>query len=305
MLVDCGGAGVGMPLGRPDGIRSPRRGHRSGSEAPLPPGIGKPVPDDDSSSGVQESGKSAGGARLANRGMKHPARRLPPESILPKTRQQASWLGVNIMRLPPEVRAQLPGLTPGVGFVIKSLDPDGPAEIAGLQPNDVLWKINGQILVNEAQLWVLLGIWKPGEVVDVEYFRGGRPATAKLTLGKARPPGGFTVTPSDVPFVVAPPGTGMPLHIVNVPRREASIDHDDGRAVLTFDQTGFHVKITDPKGKALYDGPLFDANRNIQVPEAWKERVESLYSTLTESLKRSRGVRPPRMRVIPKSKIHR
>ena len=271
-------------------------------ETPLPPSLGKPAPDDDSSSTAEKS-KNTAADRLANLGRKHPVRR--PENSPPNPRRQASWLGVNIMRLPPEVRAQLPGLAPRVGFVIKSLDRGGPAENAGLKPNDVLWKINGQILVNEAQLWVLLGIWKPGEVVEVEYFRGGRPATAKLTLGEAPPPGGFTVTPSDLPFVVGPPGIGMPLHIVNVPRREASIEHDDGRAVLTFDQSGFHVKITDSKGKSLYDGPLFDANRNIQVPEVWKKRVESLYSTLTESLKRSRGSRPPRMRVIPKSKIHR
>jgi hypothetical protein len=166
---------------------------------------------------------------------------------------------VNIMRLPQEVRAQLPDLACGGGFVIRSVDAGGPADLAGLRPNDVIWKINGQILVNEAQLWVLLGIWQPGEVVAVEYFRGGRPATAKLALGKAPPGGGFAVAPSKTPFVIGPPGSGSPLHIVNVPLRKAMIEHDDGRAVLTFDQTGFHVEITDPDGTLASYGSGADA----------------------------------------------
>jgi len=217
-------------------------------------------------------------------------------------KDNASWLGISIERPPPEVRAQLPGLSPGVGFVIKKVTRGGPAENAGLQPNDVIWKLNNQLVINEAQLWVLLGLWKPGETVRIDYFRGGLPATAELTLGKAPGRGGFDLTPDNSPFVIGPPGTGMPLHIVDVPRREARVENDDGQAVLTFDQNGFRVKISDPKGHTIHEGPLFDANGKMSVPGAWRERVESLHSTLAESLKRARGTRPPRMRVIPKTK---
>ncbi len=273
--------------------------------AELPPGLVGPKPESkpvrsadnsaDQGGSVRESTKLTSGK--TRQGHRHPFGRMRC------ARDNASWLGVSIERPPPEVRAQLPGLSPGVGFVIKRIDRGGPAENAGLQANDVVWKINDQLLINEAQLWVLLGMWKPGVIVRIDYFRNGRPANVELTLGKAPENGGFDLARNDGPFIVGPPGTGIPLHIVDVPRREASVENDDGRAVLTVDQAGFRVKISDPRGRTIHEAPLFDANGKMRVPEEWRERVESMHSTLVESLKRARGVRPPRMRVIPKAKV--
>jgi len=259
-------------------------------ESGLPPGLVGPNPEPGAAHPAEEKPVSPS----AERRHRHPFGRNRC------VRDNASWLGVSIERPSPELRAQLPGLASGIGFVIKKVNSGGPAENAGLQPNDVIWKINDQLLANEAQLWVLLGLWKPGETVRIDYLRGGQAADTELTLGKSHGRGGFDLARNDGPFFIGPPGTG--LHIVDVPRREASVENDDGQAVLTVDQTGFRVKISDPQGKTIHEGPLFDANGKINVPKAWRERIESLHSTLAESLKRVRGARPPRMRVIPKAK---
>ncbi len=271
--------------------------------ANLPPGLAGPKPESEQTRPTTKTGSARKSAKPTDRESRKGHGHRRPFGKMRCLRDNASWLGVNIDRLTPEVRAQLPDLAPGVGFVVREANEDGPAENAGLQANDVVWKINDQLLINEAQLWVLLGMWKPGEVVRIDYFRGGRPASAKLTLGKAPGRAGFDLARNDGPFIVGPPGSGIPLHIVDVPRREASVENDDGQAVLTVDQAGFRIKISDPQGNTIHEGPLFDANGKMQVPEEWRERVESMHSTLTESLKRARGVRPPRMRVIPKAKV--
>ena len=216
-------------------------------------------------------------------------------ALAPKT-----WLGVRLFRPTPEVIAQLPELPPGTGFVIEGLVDDGPAAAAGLEPNDVFWRMDGQILVNEAQLAVLLAMQHAGDVVKLDYFRGGRPAQAELTLGEARSGRGFEVAEDAAPVVIGGVPPGVPMHIVNVPSRSATIEHPDGRAVLTVDEDGFRVAISDPLGRTVHEGPLFRRDGSMRVPAAWRERVESLHATLTAALRKASSTRPPRIRVIPR-----
>ena len=94
---------------------------------------------------------------------------LPPPLMAPTGRP---WLGLQLDKATPSMSAQIPALPPGIGFVIKSIDPQGPAEAAKCRLFDVVWKMGDQLLVNEAQLATLLRLHKPGEEITFAVFRG-------------------------------------------------------------------------------------------------------------------------------------
>ena len=92
-----------------------------------------------------------------------------------------TWLGVAPEEIPEEVRAQLP-LEPGTGLVVRSVIPGGPAEKAGLQKNDVLVKLDDQLLTNASQLRTLVAAKKEGDTVKLTYFRRGQQAALDVKL---------------------------------------------------------------------------------------------------------------------------
>ena len=214
---------------------------------------------------------------------------------------QTAWLGVKISRPGPEVRAHLPGLPKGTGFVIEGVEAGGPATVSGLMTNDVIWMMDDQLLVNEAQLAVLLSQHQPGQAVKIDYFRGGQQSVARLVLGEAPAGNGFEIDRSQPPLVTAQAQPGTPMRIINVPSRTACIDNEDGKAELTMDHNGFQLVIADSVGRTTYEGPLFDNHGRIAAPSAWRERVESLHAALLESMERAQSTRRPRLRVIPKA----
>ncbi len=95
---------------------------------------------------------------------------------------KAAYLGVSASPLTPAMRSQL-SLPAGVGLVVDVVDKDGPAAKAGLRQFDVLHKLNDQILVNLAQLAVLVRTFKPGDEITFTVIRQAKPTTltAKLT----------------------------------------------------------------------------------------------------------------------------
>jgi hypothetical protein len=218
----------------------------------------------------------------------------PPRSFAMPPR-----LGVTLARPAGDLRAQLPELPEGCGFVIEKVDSAGPAEKAGLAAHDVIWQMDGQWLINEAQLTVLLAQHQPGDAVKIDYFRAGKAGEAELLLGAALPGQGFETTQPGPPLVTRPPLPGMPVRWVDVPSRTASIDSDDGRAELTADRNGLRLVISDSDGRTIQEGLLFDSKGEINAPPAWRERVKSLHAALIESLQRAQTARKPRLRVIP------
>jgi putative serine protease PepD len=73
------------------------------------------------------------------------------------------------------------------GLLITSIDPNGPAQAAGLRAGDVITTINGQPAYDTGQLVELCLREKPGTSVKFGYSRNGKSSTATLTLG-AQPP---------------------------------------------------------------------------------------------------------------------
>lgn len=99
-----------------------------------------------------------------------------------------TWLGLAADEVSAEVRAQLP-LPEGAGLLVRNVTAGGPAALAGVWANDILVKLDDQLLVNPAQLHALIHGKNDGDNITLSLLRKGKDlqVTAKL-VKKALPP---------------------------------------------------------------------------------------------------------------------
>ena len=91
-----------------------------------------------------------------------------------------AFFGLGTVPIPPAAAAE-GGVPPGL--FVQNVVPGGPAAQAGLREGDVITKINGQPATSTVQLQELTLTKKPGDTVELEYWRNGQTATATVTLG--------------------------------------------------------------------------------------------------------------------------
>ena len=220
-----------------------------------------------------------------------------PAVILPQAPR--AWLGLQLNKPDASITAQLPGLPPGIGFVVRSVDEGGPAAKAGLMEFDVLWKLGDQMLVNEGQLAALLRLHKPGDEIGFQGFRGGKVLNVSVTLGEA--PTNLRMLPDSlVDDTLLASGCNGPMRVINVSEKLASYSTDDGRVEVSRDGNSHLVKITGPEGETIYAGTIPPDGSLAEVPESWRRRVHALRRGLDHALEgRLAPVRQPRPRVIP------
>jgi hypothetical protein len=223
-----------------------------------------------------------------------------PSSSSPAVRAPRVWLGLGVEKPHVTIAAQVRGLQQGVGFIVKSIDPGGPAELAGLREDDLLETLGDQKLINEAQLATLLRLEKPGSEVVLGYFRGGERFEAKVKLAEAplvQPP----MIHEMVEAAILPSALDGPLRVVNVAEKSANYTAADGRVRLARDGEAYHVIIHDTAGKLIFEGdfPAKDVNFE-KAPQDWRRRLVALRRGLDQTLQG--GVAPsrqPRPRVVP------
>jgi serine protease Do len=66
------------------------------------------------------------------------------------------------------------------GVIVAGVSPDGPAEKAGVRPNDVIRKIDGNTVKDNQELLGMIASRKPGDTVKLEVVRGGE--TKKIDI---------------------------------------------------------------------------------------------------------------------------
>jgi len=107
----------------------------------------------------------------------------PDDGVNREKMQKVTHLGVMMRRPSRALRAHL-GLPDGVGLVVQRVEGGSPADRAGLKRNDVLHKLDDQILVNPEQLAVLVRMRKPGDEVKLAVVRKGERTTLAAALGE-------------------------------------------------------------------------------------------------------------------------
>lgn len=94
---------------------------------------------------------------------------------------QKAFFGAQVVDITPPLAEQL-GVNDYSGVAIRSLQPEGSAERAGLQAGDVITKINAQAIDSHSDFEELISYYSPGDVLTITYRRDREPATTRLTL---------------------------------------------------------------------------------------------------------------------------
>lgn len=220
--------------------------------------------------------------------------RLIPASILAffisfATAGELPWMGVSLDPAKGEKDAAKV-LPDGVGFEVTSVSIGGPVSRAGGKRGDLWWKIDGQILVNKAQMVVLLKARKPGDRLSVDYYRDGKLKNLSLTLGtRSRPrlvPVSYREEKEDESRVLA---KREKVARVEVDGRDLSLSREGGR-------WRFQVK---EKGTVVLSALLKDEEMKDRIPEKWHNSFVILRMTLSDA--GESGV-ARRVRYIPREK---
>jgi S1-C subfamily serine protease len=94
----------------------------------------------------------------------------------------SAFIGVGTVDLTDTLRAQLE-VPVDEGAVVQDVTEGSPAEAAGLQVGDVITSFNDKDVANSAALLRVVRDTKPGDKVDVTYYRRDNKHTATLTIG--------------------------------------------------------------------------------------------------------------------------
>jgi len=97
------------------------------------------------------------------------------DSILKEGRMRYGYIGVLLAQAPE-------GTRDAGGAVIAEVIAASPADRAGLEPGDVITRIDGEPIADRASLMRTVGAREPGTVVRIEAVRGGEPFTTNLKL---------------------------------------------------------------------------------------------------------------------------
>jgi putative serine protease PepD len=101
------------------------------------------------------------------------------DEIIATGRVTHAFFGLQAVPIPPAAAEQA-GLPEGL--FVQAVTPNGPAAAAGLRPEDVITKIDGEPATSSIQLQELTLTKKPGDTVSIEYTRDGQSATTTVTL---------------------------------------------------------------------------------------------------------------------------
>ena len=105
-----------------------------------------------------------------------------------------AWMGITGVSLTP-TRAERLGLSTQQGVILAALATDGPAAQAGLQAvqnnnastGDIITNIDNLVVNNFQDIARAVDRREPGDVVTVQYMRGGEKLSMRVTLGIWQP----------------------------------------------------------------------------------------------------------------------
>ncbi len=204
------------------------------------------------------------------------------------------FMGVGVAKPSEIIRAQLPELPKGAGFVLESVKLSGPAERAGLEVHDVIYMLEDQLLINEGQLMTLLGLRHDGETVTIRYFRGGEEQETDLTLESREE----VLRPSLPDQIGLPPIPGLPLHTIDRQERTATISDDKGIYTMMKQGEEVWLRVESLGGELVFDGAVMNSAQLETVPEHCKDKLPILRRALDE-FTRDKVKRRTRVRYVP------
>ena len=105
------------------------------------------------------------------------------DQILKKGKVTRGYMGILPQELTPELAKQF-GIPNGHGVAVTQVEPNSPAEKAGLKVGDVITAINGTPVEDENSFRLAVAGFAPGTVIHLKVARGGQTVDLPVTLGE-------------------------------------------------------------------------------------------------------------------------
>ena len=99
------------------------------------------------------------------------------------TDKSGLFLGVHLSKQPiPELLSEHLNLTAGEGIIIDNIAVGSPADLAGLDQNDIIIKLDNQPVISQIEFVNEIKRSQPGRVIQLTVIQHGRTNTAAITL---------------------------------------------------------------------------------------------------------------------------
>ncbi|MEO6913578.1 MAG: trypsin-like peptidase domain-containing protein, partial [Candidatus Baltobacteraceae bacterium] len=95
----------------------------------------------------------------------------------------SSYIGVGLRDLNPGLRRQIGGYQ-GPGVAVIQVFPDTPADTAGLNPGDVIYRVDGKDITNNQELIRIISGAKPGQTLNVDTWSQGIKKLVSIKVGE-------------------------------------------------------------------------------------------------------------------------
>jgi serine protease Do len=115
------------------------------------------------------------------------------------------WFGVFIQDVDKNLAKSF-GLDKAVGALIAQVEPESPAENAGLQPGDIIVELDGQKIIEADDLPHVVGLIAPGKKVTAEVIHQGQHQRVDIVIGvlpKAELPVTSLIKPDRLGLIVS------------------------------------------------------------------------------------------------------
>jgi len=212
--------------------------------------------------------------------------------------EKGSYIGIATSPLPQVLREQLK-LPSGSGLVVDRVEPESPAETAGVKAYDVLQKLDDQVLINPHQFGVLVRQLKPDTEAKLAIIRQTQPQTITVkpvmkdlapideaaAYGDVRPwregntantmrfgggGGAYTLT--------AKPKGETAVDFFTADRTEMVTDNGNTRITTTIGNKGEQKATVVDKatGKIMFDGPIDTDAQRQALPKEVQDQLKQL-----------------------------
>jgi serine protease Do len=94
-----------------------------------------------------------------------------------------AWMGIRMEQVTPEIAKGL-GMPNGRGALVAQVEPNSPAQKAGIKTGDVITAVDGKSIDDARSLGVRIGAMAPKTAVRLHVVRNGRENTLTVTLAE-------------------------------------------------------------------------------------------------------------------------
>jgi serine protease Do len=144
-------------------------------------------------------------------------------------------IGVQITPVTKEV-AEAIGLGEAKGALVRSVEPGGPADKAGVRAGDIITRVDGRVVDRSADLPRLIGGTKPGTVSALQVFRRGERQDLRVTVGEFPAETAVASAASPAPGAAPAAPTALGLSVVDLSEAEKkSLDVQGGVKVAAVE----------------------------------------------------------------------